>query len=419
MSQSSKYFVAFLGGLSFVAAGFGGYSARAMVDVGRWPLVAQREKPRLTLTGERMPLDTEGKGRPDVEADYFYAVADLIQQQYVEPVAISDKMSEGAVKGMIASLSDPDSRFFDSETYPSYLDREKGVIHGAGIELSLDFDPESLQKVQEKKPVDPLMLLPVLRVSAVYPGSSAAEAGLLPGDELTKLNGKNLLTYVDIRALRKLQEEVTAKKADPATLTTLQRELQTKAKETMSAIRARDVLYRDSTHPYTVQWNRNGQSLSANFESKLIKLEPVTKTTSGIVLRFIDGAANALKGQNLPDGATIDLRNSGFGSFSEMKEALFLLCPQGKIGDIATGRGKSPITNIHEPSLRPRQLTLLVDDSTRGAAAVFARALEAQRVAKLNGTPSPDDKWVESIVVDGKTGYTLVTGRFIPAGGSK
>jgi C-terminal processing protease CtpA/Prc len=419
MSQSSKYFVAFLGGLAFVAAGLGGYSARALVDVGRWPLVAQREKPRLTLTGERMPVATEHTGRPDAEADYFYAVADLIQQQYVEPVAISDKMSEGAVKGMVASLSDPDSRFFDAETYPAFLARQKGVIHGAGIELSLEYDPDALKKVQDKKQVDPLMLLPVLRVSAVYPGSEAAKAGLLPGDEIRKVNGKNILTNIDIRALRKLQEDVTAKKAEPATLTALQKELQMKAKETMSAVRARDVLYRDGTHPYALEWLQNGAPKSASFNSGQIKVEPVTKTADGISLRFVSGAAEALKGQSLPDGAVIDLRNSGFGSYAEMKQSLFLVCPKGKLGTIATGRGDSPITNTGEPFFKSRRWTLLVDSSTRGAAAIFARTLVAQHVATLTGTPSDDDKWVETIEVDGKTGYTLVTGRFTSAGGSK
>ena len=417
MKQVSKYLAAFAGGLAFVGAGIGGYVARGMVDVGRWPLLAQRDQRMSGLTSNHQPISTDPNFKPGTEADYFYTVADLIQHEYVEPVAITDKMAEGAIKGMVATLSDPESRFFDVETYPAFHARENGEVHGAGVELQLQFDKESLEKVQQKKAIDTLMLLPVLSVTGVYPGSGASAAGLMAGDVVTRLNGKYLLSYVDIQALRKLQEDVTAKKADPEALTAMRKALQVKAKETMSTIRARDVLYRDSSAPFKLEWLRGGQAFSKDVATGKITVPAVSKTSDGIALRFILGAAEALKNQQLQDGSVIDLRNSGYGTFASMKECMFLVCPKGPIGNIVSDRGSSAVVNPSEPSLHPKNWTLLVDSTTRGAAAVFARTLERLQVAKLSGEPSPDDRWVETIDVDGKTGYTLVTGRFKPAGG--
>ena len=417
MKQLSKYFAAFAGGLAFVAAGFGGYVARGMVDVGRWPLLAQRDSgsPGSGLGVLHEPIATDPSFKRGSEADYFYTVADLIQREFVEPVTITDKMSEGAVKGMIASLSDPDSRFFDAETYPSFKARQRGEIHGIGIEASVDYDKDSLAKIQQKKSVDPLMLLPILSVEAVYPGSTAAAAGLKPGDQITRLNGKYILTYMDIQLLRKTQEDVTAKKSPPETLIALQKVLQVKAKETMSAIRARDVLYRDSGAPVKLEWLTGDIATTKEIQTAKLDLPPVSKTSDGFALRFVTGAYDALKGQSIPDGAVIDLRNSGPGDFEAMKQCLFLVCPKGALGTIVSDHGQSPITNLGEPILRPSNWTLLVDSTTRGAAAVFAKTLASLKIAKLSGQPSDDDRWVEWMDVDGQTGYTLVTGKFKPA----
>ncbi|MES1227078.1 MAG: hypothetical protein ABUL72_00315, partial [Armatimonadota bacterium] len=142
MSHASKYVLAFAAAFVLVGAGAGGYVARGMVEVGRWPLLAQRDRKAEPMLGgtealqgsgvvpPSQPVSTDPYFKKGSEADYFYTVADMIQQEYVEPVTITDKMAEGAVKGMIGALSDPDSRFFDADTYPAFHARERGEIHG-------------------------------------------------------------------------------------------------------------------------------------------------------------------------------------------------------------------------------------------------------------------------------------------------
>lgn len=401
-------------------AAVGGHAVRGMVDLGRWPLVAQGESP--VVSDPRMPISTDPGYAKGSEATYFYAVADLLQREYVEPVSVDEKMAVGAVKGMVNSLSDPMCRFFDEETYPSFLARERGDCEGIGVEVTLDYDKEALDKLQHKKQLDPLSLLPRPIVTCVYPGSPAEAAGLRPGDQVTKLNGKFVLTVDDVKQIRKMQEEVTAKRADPAELGVLQNELFKKAKETMSAMRARDLLYRLEKQPVNVEWKRGGQAMTASIKSASVKVKPLEKLSAGTYrLRFVNGAEGALSAEPLPDGAVIDLRNSGHGNFNTMLSCLKLVSPAGKLGDLVSERGKTPLSNGKAGTVTPSHWTLLVDQTTLGAAAVFARTLASLHLATMQGEPAESMDWVEPVDVNGRSGYTLSTGQFEPAtlGGSK
>ena len=103
-----------------------------------------------------------------------------------------------------------------------------------------------------------------------------------------------------------------------------------------------------------------------------------------------------------------------------MRRTLAVLAPNGVYGVISTERKESPLRlTVTHGNPRPPKTTLLVDRTTRGPAAILARALAAKGLATLKGGPTGNDLSVREVVAlpDG-SGYTLVTGEYRPVAGA-
>jgi carboxyl-terminal processing protease len=96
----------------------------------------------------------------------------LIQADYVDSNVDSTKLSHGTVQGLIASLGDPYSTYYDPEQYKHLQDVYTGRYSGIGIYLSFSASY-------------PL-------ITGTVPGSPAAAAGLLAGDQIVKVGDKDM-----------------------------------------------------------------------------------------------------------------------------------------------------------------------------------------------------------------------------------
>ncbi len=94
----------------------------------------------------------------------------LARQQYVEPIA-DDRLVEGAIRGMMLQL-DPYSGYVSPEELPAFERHSRGQFSGVGIELG----------IQDGR----------LTVIAPIEGSPAARAGVMPGDLILSIDGKDL-----------------------------------------------------------------------------------------------------------------------------------------------------------------------------------------------------------------------------------
>jgi C-terminal processing protease CtpA/Prc len=113
---------------------------------------------------------------------------------------------------------------------------------------------------------------------------------------------------------------------------------------------------------------------------------------------------------------TIDLRNNVNGDPNVMRQCLALLAPSGKYGTLTTERKEKPALLVTERGNdKAPQLTLLVDQTTSGAAEILALALSNHARAKLSGSQMAGDRTIRQIVQlpDG-SGYTLVTSVYKP-----
>src|ERR1700761_7898976 len=111
---------------------------------------------------------------PDDSYQYtllFARGVQLIPQDYVDPNKLSYKdLTYAALHGMLASL-DPHSQFLDEENFQDIQRETKGVFSGLGIVIGVKNNQLVILSPMEDSP--------------------GGRAGLMPGDRILKIDGKN------------------------------------------------------------------------------------------------------------------------------------------------------------------------------------------------------------------------------------
>jgi len=100
----------------------------------------------------------------------FTKVLDIVQSNYAEPVDIDKAVYQGAIPGMLRML-DPHSNFFDSRQFALLREDQRGKYYGVGMVVA----PRENHTI----------------VVAPYVGAPAYNAGLRPGDVITKVDEKS------------------------------------------------------------------------------------------------------------------------------------------------------------------------------------------------------------------------------------
>src|SRR5216684_3104893 len=96
----------------------------------------------------------------------------LIQAEYVDGNVDMTKLSHGTVSGLVSSLGDPFSAYYDPDQYKRLQESYQGRYSGIGIYLTFS------------------TIYPT--ITGTVPGSPAAGAGLQAGDQITKVGDKDM-----------------------------------------------------------------------------------------------------------------------------------------------------------------------------------------------------------------------------------
>ena len=131
----------------------------------------------------------------DVDLSLLWEAWHELKTNYVDPENIdNEKLVHGAISGMISSLDDPYTIFFDPDATKSFLEGVTGEFEGVGMEIGIR-DGQ-------------------LQVIAPLDGTPADKAGLRAGDKILKVDD---LTTIDIT----IEEAVTIIRGEKGTEVTL------------------------------------------------------------------------------------------------------------------------------------------------------------------------------------------------------
>jgi len=420
MSDTKKSVIAALGIVASVGAVYGGLKVRQGTDLGVLQASTKDAPVSRMLASRSNDVNVPA-------ADYFYELSQKLKEQYVEPVSDDQKLASGAIRGMISSLGDPDSVYMAKDQFKAFLNAREGKFEGIGADFVLS--TKSHKPVQssmspsagsELSPEDALVVvqeIPKVEVVNVVPGGPADKAGVKVGDTVDTVDGHWVVNSELIRRFRVASKKFTDKKISKSELEALRAEVRIKFEKAIFPTKAREKLFLGKSGVVNVVWNRGGVLRKSSIVRAISSLPPFGERAGIIELPFIDGTANqlkeAIKGK---DSITIDLRNNTLGDVQAMKQCLEVVAPKGEYGYFVTKRQESPTPlSVLKGNPHPPKIKLIVDDSTRGMAQVFAEALSTKGLATLKGEEPVGDRSSRQIVQlpDG-AGYTLVTSEYEP-----
>ena len=306
--------------------------------------------------------------------DALGGLIEEVQANYKDEVDL-DTMFTGIYQGLFSSLNDPWSGFYTYDISNDYTTTTEEPFVGIGVTFRLTTENEFL-------------------IISTIPGGSANEAGIMLGDILIRVGGKDLkgLTAEDVQALVKGPEGTYV------TLTT----------------------------------QRNGVTMNYTLERRLVVSDNVQsemlENNVGYIRigNFFEGTANDFKMARLKllnDGAKsliIDLRGNPGGFLSEVQDICNQMIPQsGRVMAYFTQQGKT-IETVRTTGSNTRSVptVILTDGATASASEFMVAALKDNGVAKIVGETTYG-KGVAQSFYDSGNGTSFKYSNFYFTGPSK
>lgn len=253
-----------------------------------------------------------------------------------------DKIENSVIDGYVDGLGDRYASYMSSSSYYEIQQANDGVILGAGFDVEDDGSG-------------------YLKITSVYKGSSAELNGILAGDVITEIDGKNLLSMEKGTAEERLSGEVGTRIALKL--------LRNGEEVTVNLIRQQLEI----------------MSVSGEFLDNNIAYIRITTFNAKTAEQF----ANTLNTMTAT-GATsliIDVRHNTGGIVSTLKPILNRFIPAATVAtaEYADGSRKA-ILETDSDTKFDMPIVVLVDGSTASAAELFAGALRDECGALIVGT---------------------------------
>ena len=279
----------------------------------------------------------------DSKLEEFEEVYDLINDSYYKEVN-KKTLIEGAINGMLESLNDPHTSYFNKAETENFNELMNGSYEGIGAEIALDQDGNVI-------------------VFSVFKNSPAYEAGLKFNDKILEVNSTSTkgMSTTEVVSLIKDENKKTA----------------------------------------DIKIEREGQTLNVTVEKRVIEIESVESKTYnlngkkiGYVL--INTFANntyeqfrknveSLEEKNI-DGLVIDVRGNTGGYLHSVTSMLDMFLPKGtiiyQISDKKTTYKYSATTS----ESRNYPIAVLVNKSSASASEILAVSLKEAYGAEVVGT---------------------------------
>lgn len=286
------------------------------------------------------------------------------------------EMTEGIYKGYLDSLEDPYSVYYTEKEYQDLLETTTGTYCGIGAVVSQNMDTG------------------IITIVEPYEGSPAAEAGLLPGDAIYKVEGEEV-TGED------LTQVVAKMKGEEGTEVNV-------------------TVFRSSTNKYIDVTITRRQ-----IEIETIDYEMLDNSIGYIEVTSFDGVTAEQFRKALDDleaqgqkGLIIDLRDNGGGRLDIVVDMLDRMLPKGVLVSTKTREGKGATYESTDEEKFDKPLVVLMNGNSASASEVFAGAIQDYEAGTLVGTTSFGKGIVQTIfdLQDGSAIKLTTSEYFTPKG---
>lgn len=269
---------------------------------------------------------------------------ETVRDSYYRPLK-DRELADRAIAGLVESLDDPFSSYFDPQEYSRFQQVQNSEFQGVG--LTVNEHPEGL------------------RVVEVFDESPAKRAGIKPGDVIVAAAGKTLKG-------RSQAQSVALIKGPAGT------DVRLKVSR-KGEVRTLDVTRATISVPVVASRVRGSDD---GTRMGVLRLASFTSGAHGEVI----DAIQKLEGRKIR-GLVLDLRGNGGGLVSEAQLIASAFLPDGPI---VTTRGRSvperTLRATGDPVAGKLPLVVLVDRNTASASEIVAGALQDRGRAALVGT---------------------------------
>ena len=331
-------------------------------------VLADRDPP---ATPETLPWE---------DARLLAEVLERVKQDYVDKVDDHDLM-ESAIRGMVSAL-DPHSAFLDSDEYDEIRISTTGNYSGVGIEVTMEDDG--------------------VKVVAPIDGTSAAKAGIRPGDMIVAIDG----VPVDTSGLNDAINRMRGKAGTNVKVT---------VKRTGTEAPVDFVLERSNVQVHSVK----SELLEPGYG--YVRITHFSETTGGDLNKAIASLKSASPHGKL-NGLVLDLRNNPGGVLEAAVAVSDAFIDEGPI---VTANGRAPDSKFEMDAtpgdqLDGADLVVLVNAGSASASEIVAGALKDHARATLIGRTTFGKGSVQTVMPlsDGRA-IKLTTSRYYtPSGAS-
>ncbi|WML46040.1 S41 family peptidase [Neobacillus sp. PS3-40] len=272
---------------------------------------------------------------------------DLILSRYVEKVD-RDKLTEGAIQGMLTVLKDPYSVYMDKETAKQFTQTLESSFEGIGAEVGM---------------VDGKIV-----IVSPFKNSPAEKAGLKPNDQILKVNGES----VEGLDLTKATLKIRGKRG-----TTVKLDIQRKSvKEPLTIAVKRDEIPLETVHSSVKK--QNGKKIG------YIELTSFSEDTAADFKKQL----KSLEADHIK-GLVIDVRGNPGGLLSTVEEILKEFVTKDKpIVQIENRNGEKDryFSNLTEK--KDYSVAVLIDKGSASASEILAGSLQEAADYPLVGETS-------------------------------
>ena len=298
------------------------------------------------FSGHTFSIINQNNSPKTVDYSLLWQVLDNLNQNDIDKPLDQQKLLFGAAQGLVAAVGDPYTVFFNPQQYKDFQTELGGSFEGIGAEVRLNNG--------------------ALIIAAPLDGSPAKKAGLLPGDQIIKIDG------ADITGLT-LDDAVNKIRGPKGTIVKL------------------TILRGVSTTPMDFSVTRDTITVQSvkhsvmNDNGKKIEYINITTFGSDTVALFTQAVNEALS--NKVSGIILDLRDDGGGYLDDaVKIGSYWVQPGNLIVSEQHSDGtKQDYSAAGGNSLSALPTFVLVNGGTASASEILSGALHDYGFAKLIG----------------------------------